>query len=74
MEYYKTEGVCAREIEFSIEDNRIESVDFKGGCDGNLKGIKSLVTGMDINQVIEKLEGIKCGSKSTSCPDQLSRL
>lgn len=73
MEYtYKTKGVCSREIRLEIEDGKIISVNFLGGCNGNLKGISSLVTGQDIDSVIEKLKGIKCGFKSTSCPDQLA--
>ena len=73
MEYtYKTKGVCSREIRLEIEDGKIISANFLGGCNGNLKGISSLVTGQDIDSVIEKLKGIKCGFKSTSCPDQLA--
>ena len=73
MEFtYKTKGVCSREISLEIEDNKIISVKFLGGCNGNLKGISSLVAGQDIDSVIEKLKGIKCGFKSTSCPDQLA--
>ena len=70
---YKTKGVCAREIEFEVDDNnKVHNVQFIGGCDGNTKGISSLVEGMDANDVITRLEGIKCGFKKTSCPDQLS--
>jgi len=74
MEYrYKTSGTCSREIAFEIEDNKITGIQFFGGCNGNLKGICSLVTGMEVDEVINKLEGIRCGFKSTSCPDQLAR-
>lgn len=69
---YKTKGVCSREIHIEIEDNIIKSVDFIGGCDGNTNGISKLVAGMSVDEVIKKLEGVKCGFKSTSCPDQLA--
>lgn len=70
---YKTKGVCAREIEFEVDDNnKVHNVHFIGGCDGNTKGVASLVEGMDAKDVIARLEGIKCGFKGTSCPDQLS--
>ena len=73
MQYtYKTRGVCSQMISFEIEDNRLSNVQFFGGCNGNLKGIGSLVEGMDIDDVIARLEGIKCGMKQTSCPDQLA--
>lgn len=70
---YRPEGVCAREISFDIEGDIIKSLNFKGGCPGNLIGIKSLVEGDSIENVIEKLEGIRCGAKSTSCPDQFAK-
>lgn len=70
---YKTSGTCCSEINLEIENNIIKSVDFKGGCNGNLQGIAALVVGMDKEEVIQKLEGIKCGFKSTSCPDQLAK-
>lgn len=73
MEFtYKTKGTCAQMISFQVEDNKVSDVIFFGGCNGNLKGIASLVEGMDIDQVIARVEGIKCGMKSTSCPDQLA--
>ncbi len=73
MEYtYKTKGTCAQMISFQVEDNKVTDVKFFGGCNGNLKGIAALVEGMDIDQVIARVEGIKCGMKSTSCPDQLA--
>ncbi|MFQ9977206.1 TIGR03905 family TSCPD domain-containing protein [Clostridium cadaveris] len=69
---FKTQGVCARNINFEVVDNRVTSVSFEGGCNGNLQGISKLVEGMEINEVIDRLKGIKCGSKKTSCPDQLA--
>jgi len=69
---FKTKGVCSREINFEIENNIIKNVSFEGGCDGNLTGISKLVVGMSVDDVIERLNGVTCGSKSTSCPDQLS--
>ena len=69
---YKTKGTCSQMIYFDIEDNKLYNVEFLGGCNGNLKGISSLVEGMDVDWVIQKLEGITCGSKPTSCPDQLA--
>ena len=73
MQYtYKTRGVCSQMISFEIEDNKLSNVQFFGGCNGNLKGIGSLVEGMDIDDVITRLEGIKCGMKQTSCPEQLA--
>lgn len=74
MEYtYKTQGTCSREISFEVEDGKVKNVSFFGGCNGNLKGIGSLVEGMEVDEVIKKLEGIKCGFKQTSCPDQLAK-
>jgi uncharacterized protein TIGR03905 len=70
---YKTTGVCASEINFEIENNIVKSVQFKGGCAGNTNGISKLVEGMPVEAVIERLEGIKCGYKATSCPDQLAK-
>lgn len=70
---YTTSGTCSREIHFDVEDNKLVNVSFLGGCNGNLKGISSLVEGMDIDDVIKKVEGIKCGARPTSCPDQLAR-
>jgi len=70
---YKTSGTCSREIYFEIEDGKVKSVEFLGGCNGNLKGIGSLVEGMDVDEVIARLEGTTCGGKPTSCPDQLAR-
>lgn len=70
---FKTSGTCCTEINFEIENNRLTSINFLGGCNGNLKGISNLVLGMDIDDVITKLEGTLCGFKSTSCPDQLAK-
>ncbi|MCR1897391.1 TIGR03905 family TSCPD domain-containing protein [Irregularibacter muris] len=70
---YITSGVCARKIALDIEDNILKDIEFIGGCEGNLQGISSLVRGMQVEEVIEKLSGIKCGRKSTSCPDQLTK-
>lgn len=69
---YRTKGTCSQRILFEVEDGILRNVQFIGGCNGNLKGIGSLVEGMDIDQVIAKLEGTTCGMKSTSCPDQLA--
>ena len=74
MQYeYKTSGVCSQRIFFEVEGNKVKNVQFVGGCNGNLKGIAALVDGMDIDDVIARVEGVKCGMKSTSCPDQLAQ-
>lgn len=74
MQYeYRTRGTCSQKIFFEIEDNKVMSVQFVGGCNGNLKGIGALVEGMPVEDVIARLEGISCGRKSTSCPDQLAK-
>jgi len=74
MEYtYRTKGTCSQMIQFSIDDGKLTNVQYFGGCNGNLKGISSLVNGMDVDEVISRLEGIKCGMKATSCPDQLAQ-
>lgn len=74
MQYeYKTKGTCSSKIFFDIDGDKVYNVQFMGGCNGNLKGIGSLVEGMKIDEVIARLEGTKCGMKSTSCPDQLAR-
>ncbi len=70
---YKTQGTCSVQIDFDVEDNKIYNLKYTGGCNGNLKGIAALVEGQDINVVKDKLKGIKCGLKPTSCPDQLAR-
>lgn len=69
---YRTHGTCSRAINFDIVDGKVTGVRFQGGCNGNAKGIAALVEGMDARDVIEKLEGTKCGFKPTSCPDQLA--
>lgn len=69
---YQTKGTCSRAIDIEVKDGIIESVKFTGGCNGNLQGISSLVKGMKVEDAISKLKGIKCGFKSTSCPDQLA--
>ena len=73
MFVYKTSGVCASEIHVDIKNNVIENVEFVRGCPGNLFGISVLVKGMNIDEAIEKLKGIDCKKKGTSCPDQLSK-
>ena len=73
MHTYKTHGTCSRAISFDIRDGRVHDVSFMGGCNGNLKGIGKLVEGMPADQVISTLEGITCGFKPTSCPDQLAQ-
>lgn len=69
---HKCKGTCSQRILFEIEDGKLANVQFLGGCNGNLKGIGSLVEGMDVDEVISRLEGTTCGMKSTSCPDQLA--
>ena len=69
---YITKGVCSRSIDIEVEDGILVDVSYTGGCNGNLKGISNLVKGMKIEDVIEKLENIKCGWKNTSCPAQLA--
>lgn len=69
---YKTRGVCSQAMQFEIEDNILKSLNVIGGCNGNLQGISSLVQGMDVDEVIRRLKGIRCGYKDTSCPDQLA--
>ena len=74
MQYeYTTKGTCSRSILFDIEDGKVKNVQFIGGCNGNLKGIAALVEGMDVDSVIERVQGITCGMKKTSCPDQLAQ-
>jgi uncharacterized protein (TIGR03905 family) len=69
---YKTKGTCSTQIELDVVDGLIRNVKFTNGCNGNLQGISKLVEGMKAEEAIEKLRGIKCGFKPTSCPDQLS--
>jgi uncharacterized protein (TIGR03905 family) len=70
---YQTRGVCSRMIEIDIEENVIQKVQYHGGCSGNTQGVAALVRGMTVTEAIERLEGIRCGFKSTSCPDQLAQ-
>lgn len=70
---YKTKGTCSSSIDIEIKDGVIDSVVFTGGCNGNLQGISALVKGMSPEEAISKLKGIRCGFKSTSCPDQLAQ-
>jgi len=69
---YKTKGVCSNTIQFEIENNILTNVSYQGGCHGNLQGISALVEGMDADEVINRVKGIRCGYKETSCPDQLA--
>lgn len=70
---YQTKGTCASAIDIEVKDGVIESVAFTGGCNGNLKGICALVKGMKVDEAITRLDGIRCGFKATSCPDQLAQ-
>lgn len=71
---YKTSGTCSRKITFELDDeNKVHNVVFEGGCHGNLQGVAKLVEGMTADEIVNKVQGIKCGFKSTSCPDQLSK-
>ncbi len=69
---YKTKGVCSMQIHFDIEDNKVHNVKFVGGCSGNTQGVAALIEGMDVNEAISRMKGIKCGPRPTSCPDQLA--
>lgn len=73
MYSYRPNGVCSSRIDLEIENNIIKDVKVIGGCPGNSQGIRALVIGMDVDTVIDKLKGIRCGGKTTSCPDQLSK-
>lgn len=70
---YKTQGTCSKEIKFDLEDGIVKNVRFVMGCHGNTQGVSRLVEGMHIDEVIKRLEGINCGPRSTSCPDQLAK-
>ena len=70
---YITRGTCARAVNVEIENGIVKSVEFEGGCSGNTKGVATLVEGMEVDVAIDKLSGITCGFKSTSCPDQLAQ-
>ena len=69
---YKTKGTCSQRIFFEIEDGKVHNVQYLGGCNGNLQGIGRLVEGMEVDEVIKRVEGIHCGMRPTSCPDQLA--
>lgn len=69
---YKTKGTCSQQILFDVDDGKLHNIEFIGGCNGNLQGISSLVRGMKATDAIERMRGIRCGFKPTSCPDQLS--
>ena len=70
---YKTKGVCSQLINVEVENNIVTSVEFVGGCTGNTQGVAALVECMDVHEAIRRLEGIHCGPRPTSCPDQLSK-
>lgn len=71
---FQTSGTCCQLMQVAIDENNvIQDTNFLGGCNGNLQGIKALIKGMKIDDVIEKLQGIQCGNKNTSCPDQLAK-
>lgn len=70
---YKTHGVCSREIHFEVKDGKLTGVQFVGGCSGNTQGVGRLVEGMEVEEAIRRLDGIHCGPRPTSCPDQLAR-
>lgn len=69
---YKTRGVCSQEIQFEVMNDKVEHVQFVGGCSGNTQGVSRLVEGMAVDEAIRRLEGIHCGPRPTSCPDQLA--
>ena len=73
MNTFTTSGTCSRAINFEVEGEIIKSVNFVGGCSGNTQGVARLVEGMNIHDAIAKIDGIKCGARSTSCPDQLAK-
>ncbi len=70
---YRPKGVCSSRITFAIEDGKVHDVVFTGGCNGNTKGLGALIEGMDAKEAISRMQGIHCGMKPTSCPDQLSK-
>ena len=70
---FQTRGVCSRSVSFDITDGRVSNVQFEGGCSGNTKGIAALTEGMEAEEVVRRLSGIRCGIKPTSCPDQLAK-
>lgn len=70
---YKTQGVCSSQITFEIVENKVHNVKFTGGCNGNTQGVAALIEGMDVDEAIKRMEGIRCGFRPTSCPDQLAK-
>ena len=70
---YTTKGTCSRTILFDLEDGKVHNVQFVGGCSGNTQGVARLIDGMDIDEAISRIEGIQCGFRPTSCPDQLAK-
>lgn len=70
---YKTKGVCSQQIDFDIIDGKVCNVRFLGGCNGNTQGVSRLIEGMEVEEAISRIEGIQCGFRGTSCPDQLSK-
>ena len=73
MKSFRTSGVCAREISFKVENGIVEEVTFNGGCSGNTQGLSALLKGMEVDDVITRLEGLSCGPRESSCPDQLAQ-
>jgi uncharacterized protein TIGR03905 len=73
MYSYKTKGTCSVRIDFDVVDGKVRDVRFIGGCSGNTQGVAKLIEGMDKDEAIARIEGIRCGSKPTSCPDQLAK-
>ncbi len=73
MYSYRPQGVCSRQINFDVVDGKVTNVQFVGGCAGNTQGVARLIEGMDVNEAIRRLDGIRCGYKPTSCPDQLAQ-
>ncbi len=71
--HYRTQGVCSRSISFNLDNGTVSNVSFEGGCNGNTQGVSRLVEGMSAPEAIRRLEGIRCGFKATSCPDQLAQ-
>ena len=70
---YKTTGTCSRAINFEVEGDIVKNVEFVGGCSGNTQGVSALIEGMNIDEAIRRIEGIRCGMRPTSCPDQLAK-
>lgn len=70
---YKTKGVCSSSIHFEVVDDKVTNVSFMGGCSGNTQGVARLIEGMNIHEAISRLDGLRCGFKQTSCPDQLAQ-